>query len=285
MEKLLYKDFVAGFKEYDDYRIKHHHDTYEIFLVMSGKMDITRQSKQYRLNSGYVFLCTPDFEHSYTSRNTSKCYSITFSVKFLEMFFTPQMRRTLTHCFTSEVIRLKNEEIEKFIELYNMMVSEWEKGILTYPLHLANIMYLFIGASERHEKEPILPEYESKEKAAVINVITYVNSNYRSIESLDEVAEACFISKSYMCHVFKSEYKMTVMEYLKRVRIRHACEFLATSDKTFSLIATKMGFADLSHFTKNFKSIMGCSPREYRNSRKSERIQAETRENRTLENR
>lgn len=266
-----YKDFCAEYKEFDNWSLEHKHNSFEIFLLVKGEMEIVRMSKKYHMKPGYVFMCAPNFLHSYSGNGVYSRYSIIFSQKFMETYFTHGFYRELTKCFTSEVIRLSADEQKRFIDLYDIMLKERAEGG-PYPLHLANIMDMLDKAAERQENN-IIPEHVDKETAAVVNVIIYINSNYRTIKSIDEIAQACFISKSYLCHIFKKEYDMTVMEYLKRVRIRHACEFLATSDKTFTLIATKLGFADISHFTKNFKKIMGCTPREYRDAKKKEREQ------------
>lgn len=264
------KDFNAEYRSYENWSIQHSHSTFEIFFLVQGEKGIMHQNKSYHLKPGYVFLCAPDFVHSYMGNGKYSRYMITFSKRFLETYFTPSFRRLLTRCFTSEVISLNEDEQKHFVELFEKMNEERTNGG-PYPLQLANIMNMLDKASERKQENPILPEHTSKEMAAIVNVVTYINSHYREIKSMDEITQACFISKSYLCHIFKKEYNMTVMEYLKRVRIRYACEFLATSDKTFSLIATKMGFADISHFTKNFKKIMGCTPREYREMKKKER--------------
>lgn len=266
-----YKDFCAEYKEFDNWNLEHKHNSFEIFLLVKGEMEIVRMSKKYHMKPGYVFMCAPNFLHSYSGNGVYSRYSIIFSQKFMEAYFTHGFYRNLTKCFTSEVIRLNSEEQKRFIDLYDMMLKNRAEGG-PYPLYLANIMDMLDKAAERQENN-IIPEHVDKETAAVVNVIMYINSNYRTIRSIDEIAQACFISKSYLCHIFKKEYDMTVMEYLKSVKIRHACEFLATSDKTFTLISTKLGFADISHFTKNFKKIMGCTPREYRDAKKKEREQ------------
>lgn len=264
-----FKDFQYSFKEYEDWSVKHSHSSYEIYVLMSGEVEIQVVNRKYNLKRGDVFLVGPNFSHAYIANGKYSRYEILFSKKFLDKFFVPEFRRKLMKCYTSEVIHLTEEEIRDFMELYEDM-AEAKKNDGVYPLYLANILNMLDKVAGRQLENPILPEVTSKEMAAVTNVVTYINAHYRSIRSMDEIAEACYISKSYLCHIFKKEYDMTVMEYLKRVRIRYACEFLATSDKTFSLIATKMGFADISHFTKNFKKIKGCTPREYRERKKRE---------------
>lgn len=270
MEKeLKFKDFQYGFQEFDSWKMKHRHQAFEIYLLMSGSHDVYIENRKYNIKRGDVVLVGQNVQHSYISENKYSRYEITFTKKFMDSFFEANFRRKLMRCYAAEVIHLNDEEINEFCFLYEKMAKEKENDGV-YPLILANILDMLNRVSERQAEHPILPEFMSKEIRAVTNVVAYINANYRSIRTMDEIAEACYISKSYLCHIFKKEYNMTVMEYLKRVRIRNACEFLANSDKTFSLIATKMGFADISHFTKNFKRIKGCTPREYRERKRRE---------------
>lgn len=268
-EKLGFRDFQYSCESFDSWSIQHVHNTYEIYMLAEGSVDIYVLNRKYTVKKGGVFLVGPGFKHAYVADGKYKRYEIMYSVKFLHKFFTSEFIRMMIKCYTSEIIYLTEPEIKRFCELYETMVKEKENGGM-YPLCFANILYLLDKASYRQLENPVLPETVTKGMSAVTNVITYINAYYRSIRSVDEIADACFISKSYLCHVFKRECGMTVMEYLKRVKIKYACEFLATSDKPFSLIATKMGFADASHFTKNFKRIMGCTPREYREQKRRE---------------
>jgi AraC-like DNA-binding protein len=48
------------------------------------------------------------------------------------------------------------------------------------------------------------------------------------------------------------------------VRIRAASLRLTSTNDTIAHIALDCGFYDHSHFTRNFRKIMGTSPKEYR---------------------
>ena len=54
------------------------------------------------------------------------------------------------------------------------------------------------------------------------------------------------------------------MDYLKRVRMRAACEMLLFYDKKISEIANECGFSDSSYFCKVFKENVGMTPASYR---------------------
>ena len=43
-----------------------------------------------------------------------------------------------------------------------------------------------------------------------------------------------------------------------------SCSALVFSQKSLAQIATEFGFADQSHFTKEFRRVIGGTPRDYR---------------------
>ena len=55
-----------------------------------------------------------------------------------------------------------------------------------------------------------------------------------------------------------------------RLRVQDAARaLLAEPDASASLIGKRMGFSDRSNFTRQFKAIMGYTPKEWRNSKKN----------------
>ena len=66
------------------------------------------------------------------------------------------------------------------------------------------------------------------------------------------------------------------MEYLAQLRVKAACEALASSEKRISEIALSCGYGNLSNFNRQFKRIAGCTPREYR-SQSSNAMEARSR--------
>lgn len=52
-------------------------------------------------------------------------------------------------------------------------------------------------------------------------------------------------------------------------RIGHAREMMEQTDKTLAEIALTCGFADQSHFTRTFRSMVGRSPAVWRRERRS----------------
>lgn len=62
---------------------------------------------------------------------------------------------------------------------------------------------------------------------------------------------------------FREIFGMTVYEYLRAVRLDHACFLLSSTDKTVTEVALETGYANPSHFAQLFKRKIGINPKEY----------------------
>jgi AraC-like DNA-binding protein len=103
-----------------------------------------------------------------------------------------------------------------------------------------------------------------KERKLAQNIIDYLKENYNKPLSLREMSAALSYSTVYLSRYFKEKTGFTVSDYLNRLRINKACEYLKGADNSIGSIAEMLGFCSANHFCKNFKKVMGIPPKEYR---------------------
>ena len=63
---------------------------------------------------------------------------------------------------------------------------------------------------------------------------------------------------------FRAAFHLTPQKFLRKLRLRIASRALMNTDESLSGIALKCGFADQSHFSREFRRHFGRTPREYR---------------------
>lgn len=97
----------------------------------------------------------------------------------------------------------------------------------------------------------------------VCQALQYIRENYSSA-TLSEASELLFISSSYLSRLFASEIKESFSRYLMRYRIAVAKEKMNNQQYKMYEIALSVGYSDLAHFSKAFKTIEGISPGKYR---------------------
>lgn len=82
--------------------------------------------------------------------------------------------------------------------------------------------------------------------------------------SISEVAQACNLSRGYFIRAFRETTGMTPHQWLLSERIDRARDLLRTSNAPLAEVAIACGFADQSHFTRVFSTIVGATPGNWR---------------------
>jgi AraC family transcriptional regulator len=83
---------------------------------------------------------------------------------------------------------------------------------------------------------------------------------------LTEIASAVGVHPVYLATTFRENFGVTIGEFVRKLRIEHACAELTKGDLPLATIALQAGFVDQSHFAKVFKSYLGTTPAKYRSS-------------------
>lgn len=77
---------------------------------------------------------------------------------------------------------------------------------------------------------------------------------------LSQPAAACGLSPGYFARAFKQSMGMPPHRWLLLQRVLRAKSLLRDADRSLADIAAACGFADQSHFTRVFTSVVGASP-------------------------
>lgn len=94
--------------------------------------------------------------------------------------------------------------------------------------------------------------------------LEYMMENLQESITVEHLADVSHLSKSYFMSCFKKAVGMGAIEHLTHLRINAACDALSDTNQMISEIAFTCGYSNLSNFNRQFKQIMGCSPKEYR---------------------
>lgn len=97
----------------------------------------------------------------------------------------------------------------------------------------------------------------------------FLRSHFHEPIRLEQVARAIDAHPVYLAREFRRQYRCTVGEYVRRLRVEFACAKLTGSDEALAEIAVSAGFSDQSHFSRTVRSFTGLSPAEYRRAYRS----------------
>lgn len=91
----------------------------------------------------------------------------------------------------------------------------------------------------------------------------YIESNYQSKLTLNEISMALSISKTGLCNL-AAKNDTTINTMIRKHRIQIAKELLHSTSFSISEIGIMVGIPDYNYFTKLFKAECNCTPSEYK---------------------
>jgi AraC-like DNA-binding protein len=133
----------------------------------------------------------------------------------------------------------------RFIEVLSVLAEDTEHRLLCAP---------------RAEHDPI----RLADRPRINKTLDYIHRHYQTEIAISELAELAALSVSGLHRLFKRHTRLTVGEYVTQLRIGKACSLLVSTEKPIACVADEVGYANLSHFNRQFLAVKRCTPREFR---------------------
>lgn len=162
----------------------------------------------------------------------------------------------------------------EFIQMYNRVVEARqidtqrlykEKSISElYMKSMSSVqdMLVFVKflLSLRYDEE----HFETYYQTSIDTIKTYIDENLEKELSRNELADRVYLNPDYLSRLFKKETGISLIEYITNQRISVSKELLVKTDMSVSIIASKVGYSNFSHFSQVFKKVTGLTPNEFR---------------------
>lgn len=149
--------------------------------------------------------------------------------------------------------------ISAFRQEQDEALPGWQVRLQTIAHSILVELWRKISAQEKPEN------IRQRNKTYVINEVKELLAKSRNTQiTLAQIAWHVHWSEEHLARAFKKETGVTVMDYLRAMRIDAARLQLLSSSQTVSLIADGLGFASISSFCRAFKAVVGQTPSEYR---------------------
>ena len=113
--------------------------------------------------------------------------------------------------------------------------------------------------------KPENKDYQSTQNVnALALAFTYIEENYAKELRISDIANAAYVSETYLRRLFVENCAISPMQYVKKIRIEAACKMIKRTDSSFNEIAYSVGFENVGTFISNFKKIKGCTPKQWK---------------------
>lgn len=209
-------------------------------------------SADWQFRSNGYFTKGPDLE-LLGQLKTPAHFKITGHNKALGISFHPHTAHYFlkdnSHVFTGKVINLDAIFGNKlqFIQEQLQEHTCWSERIRILETFLAKR----ISGNESHNKSEILR-----------SILIHVSGNEINY-SVSQMAKKAGYSERYLGQLFKDYIGLPPKDYLNILRFHRSLRYLHLSEISHSELAYACGYADQSHFIREFKKFTGVTPANY----------------------
>ena len=110
-------------------------------------------------------------------------------------------------------------------------------------------------------------ESDRRAGSFIVNqAMAYMERNYAEKLTLQNVADACYVSQWHMSKLLNRHTEKSFYDILNAIRINKAKDLLADPSLKIGDIGELVGYADTGHFARVFRKVTGMSANEFRNS-------------------
>ncbi len=265
----------AGIREYGLDRFgketehNHYHNLLEIAVCRQGTGTFIFEEKRIPYFEGAIAIIPANYPHNVISTSGEKSFweSVYINLnEFLMEYFEKREVEKLVRKIDMRAILQKKEEIPLFSRELDCLMDQIRMKDYGYKNCVKGLIFtLLMEIVKINAQDYWIDEPEKKidrdKLEKLKQALAYVDENYAEEIKVGDIAEASYISESYLRKIFAENYNMTPVQYVNFVRINHACKILQREAISVNDVARKVGFDNMSTFIKNFKKITGKTPK------------------------
>lgn len=241
---------------------KRNHYLFHYILSGSGTLladDSNGVARQYRVGKDQGFMIFPNQINIYTADNDEPWEYIWmefYGLRAKEAVDITDLScdRPIYNAQSKELREMMKDEMIYIIKNRNLP-----------SFHIIGHLYLFIDFLMRSAPKARVPKGSKLRDFYVHEALSYIEYNFRNNISVEDIASACGLNRSYFGKIFKDVIGETPQEFILKYRMIKAAELLKLSRLSIGDVGAAIGYDNPLHFSRAFKKIYGSSPRNWRN--------------------
>lgn len=251
----------------------HHHDFYEVYLFLSGRVTYSVEGKSYVLKPHDILLIAPNELHQALITPNPLAYERV--VLWIDRHFLKTMGNQATdleQCFDTKLsthtnlLRLGPDQFQQvkseFMQLFIASREELFGSKLLCQSYIQRLMILL----NRHI---LLEKNGDINDAILVNdflepIISFITEHLSHELPLDWIANHFYMSKFHLMREFKRQTGTTIHQYILQKRLALSKQ-LILKNMPINHVFLQCGFNNYSHFFRSFKSQYDMTPKQFYN--------------------
>lgn len=266
--------YIGIFQDDLEKSVWHYHNHYEISFITegAGKRIVADSIEEFQpgdlvfLGRSLPHVWIADKEQRVWTNRTLEMVYLQFDSNVLSqpMLVLPEFKNIQHAISLSERgIQIVGDTLNEVSELLLQMpyLNIFDRMLFLYKIldligrssslaQLASLDYIKTRFSTNNKRIAVIHEYMMK--------------NYKEDLNLKKIADLVNLAETSLCRFFKENMGLTLFAYLNKIKTEFACQLLMDMDLSILEVCLDSGFNNVSHFNKQFKRMVGMTPKEYR---------------------
>lgn len=227
-------------RSYSTKPASHSHHYHQLVLPLRGVINIRVGSFNGKVAPGECVVVNVNEEHLFTAESEAR-FVVADMVSLPENISSSQrIVFATTGALKSYLTFIENQ-------LENNINSQLEQTMFEL-FHLLLI------------EQPLLPKVDNRIGAA----ISFIEQNITEPLQIKHLAESAFLSETQFKKLFKQQTGVAAMKYVTKLRMEKAQALLTHTDYPLQIIGEKVGYPELSAFSRKFSQYFGLSPTKFK---------------------
>lgn len=247
--------------------VAHWHESLEIVFVLSGQVDFSIRGQVFTLRAEDLLVINP-FDLHMAAAEGAAVLSLHVEPAFLQGLGRPLPRFACCSRAMQEPQKSFQELREWVAHCVSALSSDDGGNVAEAHMH----MILSILCRDFAAPEPAAPQAAGFDDAAlryVQRAIQLFQERYAEDWTVQRLAEELHLSAGYLSRIFQANMGVSLMKYLRTLRLRRAMQETLHSSKSVTDIALGNGFPSAAAFIQNFRAEYGQTPGQMRRRHKN----------------
>jgi AraC-like DNA-binding protein len=247
----------------------HIQNNFEIVWIQEGVCTHTLNQQQHFINQSNIHCSVPGQEHHLSIEDGSKGFIISFNESFLngcyEDFDGTQEANFFRMLSQTPVLAIDTDWSAEMEGLALKLLKEKDNHFLLKNEMLSKYLKIFFIYLRRQFETT--RAYSAKSNNRMFNNFLWLlENNYREKKAVSDYAAELSVTPSYLNHVIKKTSGYPASHHIQQRIVLEAKRKAKNSSISMKEVAYYLGFDDLAHFSKFFKTSSGMNFTTFKNS-------------------
>lgn len=262
---LRYSDIFLAMYFNDGMSCLHRNHSHVLVYMYSGELEINEREKITRLHKGDCAFIRKDFgvqlkKQTYKGEQF-KAIFLMFTTKFLRDFYSRLDKNELPEEARRSKVSLYKLPSNRpdIVSLFESMTPYFDSGIQPTEdlLNLKMTEGVYVLLNTNKSLYASLFDFADPWK---IDILEFLEKNYMNDFTLEDIANYTGRSLATFKRDFKKISDLSPKKWIIRRRLEAAHALILSGKRKVTEICFDVGFKNLSHFSKVYKEVYGCSP-------------------------